>query len=83
MCLEWIRSVFQETIDLKNKQKWVYSGISENCNSGHKNCGKTIGKSREQRRGMFFCRGKGELRGAVINRVHWRELGIQSVVAFH
>lgn len=40
-------------------------------------------KSREQKRGIFFYRGKGELQGAVANRVHWRKLGVWSGVAFH
>ena len=38
----------------------------------------------KQRRGNCFIEEKGKLRGAVINKkVHWRKLGIQSMVTFH
>ena len=37
-------------------------------------------KFREQRRGMFFHRGKGKVGGAAVNRVHKRKVGVGSAV---
>lgn len=39
--------------------------------------------SQVQRRGPFFNRGQGEFREAVVNRVHWRKLGVGNAVASH
>ena len=51
---------------------------------GHASCGKTIGKSQEQRRGIFFYRGEGGVgRGSYKQKVHWSKLGVQGVVDFH
>lgn len=53
------------TVNLKNKtvifyqQNWAYSGMAENCNWRHADCGKTIGKSHQQREGMSFYGEKG------------------------
>lgn len=54
-----------DIINLKNKaaklfyqEKWVYSGIAENCNSGHASHSKTIGKSGEESRVLLFYKGK-------------------------
>lgn len=44
------------------------SEIAENCNVGQARYGKTIGKPTEQRRGIFFYRGKGEVEKAIINK---------------
>lgn len=47
-------------VNLKNKsllfyqQKWVYSGITENCNLGRASYVKTIDKSNKQNRGTLF-----------------------------
>ena len=43
----------------------------------------STGKSREQKRGTFFYREEGVGRGYYKPRVHWRKLGVQSVMAFH
>lgn len=55
----------------------------DGCSSGHASYYKTIGKSGEQRRGRLFYRGKGELGGAVINKIPLATLGVSSVMAFH
>lgn len=60
-----------------------YFGIAENCGSGQVNCGKTIAKSREQRRGPLFYRGKDGFGWAVINKGKWSKLGVPRLVAFH
>lgn len=41
---------------------------------------KTIVKPGEPRRGTFSCGGKGKLGETVINRVHWRKLGVQTLL---
>ena len=41
--------------------------MAGNCNSGHIGYGETIGKSGEQRKEMFFYRGKWKLKGALVN----------------
>ena len=48
--------------------KWTYLGIAENCTLTQANYSKTIGKSKEQRKGILFYRGKGEVLKAVINK---------------
>lgn len=47
-------------VNLKNKsqlfyqQKWIYSGIVENCNLGQASSGKNNGKSKKQKRGALY-----------------------------
>lgn len=35
-------------------KKWIYLGITNNCNSGHANCSKTIGKSNKGKECYFM-----------------------------
>lgn len=53
------RALWHAFVNLKNRsplfyqQKWVYSKITENCNSGHANYGKTIDKSKKTKERNF------------------------------
>lgn len=74
-CLMWHLWWTVPGINLKNKtcqlfyqQKCLHLGIAENCNWIQASYGKTLGNSREQRRGLFFYRGKVVSRGAAINK---------------
>lgn len=54
-------------VTLPGKKK--NSGIGETFNVRQANYEKTIGKSREQKRGVLFHRGKGSVRRAVVNKI--------------
>lgn len=66
-----------QSVNLRNKscpwfyqQKWVYSGIAGNYNSGQASYSKTTGKSGEPRRGLF-CSRKRELEGCYKQNIYW------------
>ena len=47
-------------------------------------CGEPTCKLGKAKKGKLFCRGEGEVgRGFYKQNVHWKKLGVSSIVAFH
>ena len=63
--------------------QWVYAGATQNCNLGQANSGETYRSPVKQVRGNFYKGEEAVARGCYKQKVHWRKLGVQSVVAFH
>ena len=58
--------------------KWVYSVIAESCNSGQACYSKNWASLEEQRKGLFFYRGKREVgRGSYKQGGQWGKLGFE------
>ena len=43
-----------KTASYFTSKRWIYSGIKQKYNLGRTNWDKTVGKSREQKRGLLF-----------------------------
>lgn len=63
--------------------KWVYSGIADNCNIRTCKLWQNHRQVLRTKRTALLYRKVDVGRGPYKQRVHWRKLGIQSVVAFH
>ena len=50
-------------------------GRTKTCNSGHASYGEPQASLKNEREDGCFTEEKRELRGAIINRVHWRKVG--------
>lgn len=63
----------------------VYLGTAKNCSSGHAISGEPqANQENKGEKGIFFYGGDGGVRrGCYKQIIHWRKLGIQSVVASH